>query len=184
MRRLGAVVAAVLMLGAGQAHADLLIATQEPGYRYCACTFAPGMESSGFDDSGFQVAKAPFCNLGSTCSPFDGTVVNVLETVVRKHVVLTGTPLNPVLTIRFHSAAVVYVNGRRIGSFGNGCAEQSNSTRLDVPDGLLRGGDNVITVEVVRSFNDPLGFFDLMLEAEGATAVNKSTWGNLKSMYR
>jgi hypothetical protein len=175
----------ILAASARPSTAVTLINVAESGYRYCLCPYAPGMEDPGFDDSAFIAGKAPFCNLTPACSPLEGTTLNFGSIVARKKLVLSGSPTNAVLSVQFHSGATVFVNGKRIGQFGNGCDWQSNSTAIDLPEGLLHAGDNVITMAVISTFNSgTTGYLDLQLEADGATTALSRSWGQLKASYR
>jgi hypothetical protein len=56
---------------------------------------------------------------------------------------------------------------------------------VDLPDGLLHAGDNVVTVVVISTFNSgTTGYLDLLLEADGATTALSRSWGQLKARYR
>jgi sialate O-acetylesterase len=116
-----------------------LLADEDPGVR-------EGWASADFDDSSWQVVNQ-YDQLVSGRS-FVGTLW------LRQHVQIdkahAGRPARLLLGTLFDSD-VTYLNGQQIGTTGY----QYPPRRYDIPEGLLREGDNVITVRFISKYGVP-----------------------------
>ena len=181
------VCAGVFLLAASStvAYADDLLPYGATGYRYCICAPSEAMFHPSFDDSSWPIGSAAFGSAGGCSPPNIQTEVRA-QTVLRRHFMLSGTPVEPQLRLSYAGQITVYINGYHIATLIQSSCTHLNDAIISLGTNVLVSGDNVIAVACdfgwVGTFGSP--YCDLSLTGAGATIVEKTEWGAVKQRYR
>jgi hypothetical protein len=78
----------------------------------------------------------------------------------------------------------IYLTGAMVASVTHdGCANYDDFN-FSVPDGVLHPGQNLLVALCVDTVLPGLTRFDVKLVADGLTPALRTSWGQLKTLYR
>jgi hypothetical protein len=174
-----------LSLTAAQVNPTTRLPYGSPGYRYAITTgsFPAGVELPDFDDSAYATGSAPFSNgIGpGIYTPATYWPENT-KLIARLRFTAPTAPTATTLRFGIDNDVTIYLNGQLVASVVHEGGAHYDDFIFKLPDGLLRGGENLLVALAVDRGGGTA--FDVSITTDTATLVRHTSWGSLKASYR